>query len=400
MRIYREGNKVFFIEDSSFTGRDYPHTIVSCKFDNASGKIWFVNSQTDTALRDYSGRSILHHFSDIKDKNGTAYGSTLEDVAVALASITNFNVGGGAANWDDIADKPPFFPPETHTHSLEDVTGLESALQTNIDDAKSYADSLVIGLIDDRGNYNASSNTFPTTGGSGTSGAILKGDLWVINVAGTLGGVAVELGDTIRALVDNPGQTASNWALIERNLGYTPENSANKATNFTVTNNITFPTTQAVIDLLNDHTEMDFRFQNNTTTTALTGTVARFLVATGIIASDVSSGISVTSTGANAGIFTHTDAETKDLVIQGSVNITSASGGGNRQVDVMVVRVSDNSIRGRMTINTPGANTPVNVAIIAHFQNVAQNESFYLAGSTTSNGSYTLQDANIFVSAQ
>ena len=32
---------------------------------------------------------------------------------------------------------------------------------------KAYADELVVGLLDDRGNFDASSNTFPATGGSG-----------------------------------------------------------------------------------------------------------------------------------------------------------------------------------------------------------------------------------------
>jgi hypothetical protein len=71
----------------------------------------------------------------------------------------------------------------------------------------------VVGLYDDRGNYNASGNTFPASGGSGTSGAILKGDIWTISVAGTLGGTAVIVGQTVRALVDTPGQTAANWAI-------------------------------------------------------------------------------------------------------------------------------------------------------------------------------------------
>jgi hypothetical protein len=54
-----------------------------------------------------------------------------------------------------------------------------------------------VGLWDDRGN-SAATNVFPSAGGSG-AGAILKGDIWTIS-AGTLGGVAVSLGDTVRAL--------------------------------------------------------------------------------------------------------------------------------------------------------------------------------------------------------
>lgn len=79
--------------------------------------------------------------------------------------------------------------------------------------AKAYADSLVLGLWDDRGNYDASSNVFPSSGGSGESGAILKGDIWTISVGGTLGGEEVVPGQTVRALADAPGQTDVNWAI-------------------------------------------------------------------------------------------------------------------------------------------------------------------------------------------
>lgn len=115
--------------------------------------------------------------------------------------------------------------------------------------AKAYADALVVGLWDDRGNYNASTNLFPAAGGSGTAGAILKGDIWTVSVAGVLGGVAVAAGDTVRALIDVPGQTASNWAIGETNVGYVPENTANKKN--TITNSeVDFPSTKAVFDAL------------------------------------------------------------------------------------------------------------------------------------------------------
>lgn len=91
---------------------------------------------------------------------------------------------------------------------------------------KTYADGLVAGLIDDRGSYDASSNLYPSTGGSGTAGAILKGDLWYISVAGTLGGKAVSIGDSVRSLTDSPGQTDANWDVLETNIGYVPLNKA------------------------------------------------------------------------------------------------------------------------------------------------------------------------------
>jgi hypothetical protein len=91
---------------------------------------------------------------------------------------------------------------------------------------KAYADSLVVGLLDDRGNFDASGNVFPSSGGSGSAGAIMKGDLWTISVAGTLGGHPVTAGDVVRALVDAPGQTDSNWAIGENNFGYVALNQA------------------------------------------------------------------------------------------------------------------------------------------------------------------------------
>lgn len=132
------------------------------------------------------------------------------------------------------------------------LDGVTSGIQSQLDLKASiaYVDSVVAGLLDDRGNYDASSNLFPAAGGSGTAGAVLKGDLWTISVGGTLGGVAVTVGDVVRALVDTPGQTASNWALTENNFGYVAENSANKATDFSTLNNTLYPTTQAVSNLL------------------------------------------------------------------------------------------------------------------------------------------------------
>ncbi len=91
---------------------------------------------------------------------------------------------------------------------------------------QAYADALVVGLLDDRGNFDASVNLFPSSGGSGTAGAVLKGDLWTISVAGTLGGVVVTAGDVVRSLSDTPGQTSSNWAIGENNFGYVALNQA------------------------------------------------------------------------------------------------------------------------------------------------------------------------------
>ena len=120
------------------------------------------------------------------------------------------------------------FTPENVANKATDFTTVNNTLYTTVQAVKDYIDAAVVGLFDDRGNYDASGDTFPASGGSGDAGAILKGDIWTISVAGTLGGVDVSIGDQVRALADAPGQTASNWTISEANIGYVPENIANK----------------------------------------------------------------------------------------------------------------------------------------------------------------------------
>lgn len=92
---------------------------------------------------------------------------------------------------------------------------------------KAYADNLVVGLLNLRGSYNASTNLYPSTGGSGVSGAIQKGDLWFVSVPGTLSGRVVNNGDSFVALSDAPGQTFTNWNVMESNIGYVPADDSN-----------------------------------------------------------------------------------------------------------------------------------------------------------------------------
>lgn len=135
---------------------------------------------------------------------------------------------------------------ENISNKAIDFTTVNNTLYPTVLAVKTYADGLVVGLLNDRGSYDASTNLYPSTGGSGTGGAIKKGNLWAISVPGTLGGVAVGVGDWIRALIDSPGQTASNWGIVEGNFGYVPENVANKATDLTSPNDTKYPTTLAV----------------------------------------------------------------------------------------------------------------------------------------------------------
>lgn len=75
------------------------------------------------------------------------------------------------------------------------------------------------GVWVDCGPWDASGNLFPTSGGTGDTGAILKGNTFEISIPGTLVDLdgnpqAVIKGSTIRALSDVPGQTGSKWRIM------------------------------------------------------------------------------------------------------------------------------------------------------------------------------------------
>lgn len=119
--------------------------------------------------------------------------------------------------------------------------------------AKAYADALIVAMIRDCGNWDATSGAFPTTGGTGVAGAIKQGNAWRVSGlsgAGALGGITVNNGDWFRALVDAPGQTATNWAITENNLGYTPADIANISTNVETdkASTVKFPNVKALYD--------------------------------------------------------------------------------------------------------------------------------------------------------
>jgi hypothetical protein len=124
-----------------------------------------------------------------------------------------------------------FTPENVSNKSTSTSLGTSDTLYPSQNAVKTYVDGAVTGLLDDRGNWDASVNYFPqnpTASGSGISGAIVKGDLWYISVAGTLGGSSASVGASVRSLADSPGQTSSNWSILNVGVGYIPENVANK----------------------------------------------------------------------------------------------------------------------------------------------------------------------------
>ncbi len=66
-------------------------------------------------------------------------------------------------------------------------------------------------LVDYRGDFDASVNLYPSSGGGGGGGLILKSNIWIIAIGGTIDGNAVIQGQMLMAKIDNPGQTSANW---------------------------------------------------------------------------------------------------------------------------------------------------------------------------------------------
>jgi len=115
---------------------------------------------------------------------------------------------------------------------------------------KSYVDSLVTGLLDDRGNFDASTvgSPYPTLNGSGAGGAIQIGDIYFVSVAGTIGTTPVIIGASVRALTNTPGQDSTKWDILDAGVGFIAEPASNKSNDPTLgtPSSVLFPTQSAV----------------------------------------------------------------------------------------------------------------------------------------------------------
>lgn len=174
-------------------------------FESMTGQVGGYAYDGNTTTVYFSLRYTAHAAGQVLQKQDNLAG-------LASAATARTNIGLGNVDNTSDANKP--------------VSTAQAAADAAV---LAAAQALVVGLWDDRGNFDASVNTYPTTGGSGTASAILKGDIWTVSVVATSGvllGIAV--GSTVRALVDTPGQTAGNWDVLNVGIGYVPENAANK----------------------------------------------------------------------------------------------------------------------------------------------------------------------------
>lgn len=110
----------------------------------------------------------------------------------------------------------------------------------------------VVAVVNDRGNWDASTGSYPSTGGSGVDGEIQKGDFWFVSVPGIVHGIEYNVGDNIRSRVDAPGDVNADWAAIEGNLGYVPENKAARRTTLVGADHFSYVTSLTVKEGLDE----------------------------------------------------------------------------------------------------------------------------------------------------
>lgn len=247
---YNAGTKVLTITDS--TGAAYTATIDG---QNAAEVAALIAAHTGAADphgdRAFSIQRANH--------TGTQLTSTISDFTTAASA---------AAPVQSVLGRTGAVVAQTGDYTVAQVTGAQSVanLSTDVNLAggagtypnsvavKAYADGLITKVWKDQGNFDvtASAGVWPTSANTAGAVAIKAGNLWVVTNAATngttmTGGKIVSSGDTIRALVDNATNAGADWGVNEANLGYTPENQANKVQNLSTPSAVTFPSTDAVI---------------------------------------------------------------------------------------------------------------------------------------------------------
>lgn len=145
-----------------------------------------------------------------KLNNGAVTTVKLGDSQVTLAKIQNIasgkllgNVSGSTGAVAEV--------------SIITATDLTGSANTNIPSTaaiKAYVDGVAGGMGNLEGAWDASVGTFPAG-----SGGTKKGDYWYVSVAGTVGGVAFNVGDVLVATVNAASTStyAGNWISLEVN---------------------------------------------------------------------------------------------------------------------------------------------------------------------------------------
>lgn len=225
----RNNNGIFQINGG---GSGTVQSVTGAPVDNTDPSNPVVNAPTQVSF-DTLNSYVVDTLAGQVSANAAAISAHINDSSDAHDASAISNVPAGNISSSDVQG------------ALNELDS-EKASTTYVD---SSIASAVAGLMDYRGIFDASVNAYPSSGGSGTAGAILKSDFWIVSVAGTLPtGLIVEAGDLIIAKIDTPGNTQANWNIVQYNIGYTPENSANKDNGPIASSTTKYPSNAGLID--------------------------------------------------------------------------------------------------------------------------------------------------------
>lgn len=208
---HKGSNLVFYLESNGITihnnlqglnDGDYIHLnqLEKDKFDGIQEN---ATNYTDEKAQDAVGSILSDSLTiDFTYNNGTPeIKAEVKPNAIGANELAN-NINISEFNNDEN------FTNETYVDNGDSNTLLS---------ANAYSDSLVTTIFRPTGSWDASGNTFPTTG-TGISGAIRIGDTYNVTVAGTpVGFETLDIGDNFYAKVNNATQNASDWAKFESN---------------------------------------------------------------------------------------------------------------------------------------------------------------------------------------
>ena len=145
---------------------------------------------------------------------------------LGIETDTGFvKIGNGTSAWVDLlysGSPKSAISGINNVDNTSDINKPVSTLQTaaitaSLNTAKAYTDTSNLGHLVDVGGYNvALTNAYPITGGTGALGAILKGNVFNITNSGTINTINLLTGDSLRALVDNPTQSDTDWLITTK----------------------------------------------------------------------------------------------------------------------------------------------------------------------------------------
>ena len=146
---------------------------------------------------------------------------------LGIESDTGYiKIGNGTSNWVDLAysGSPKSSVGLGNVANVAPIDMIVSTAQALADqailtEAKAYTDTSDLNHFIDVGEYSVSlTNAYPIDGGTGTLGAILRGNVFNIIGSGTINSYTLSTGDSLRALVDNPSQSDTDWLITIKPL--------------------------------------------------------------------------------------------------------------------------------------------------------------------------------------